>query len=246
MHQPQYDAELFAEIAQSLHRAGSTAETAEQILGYACEVLQVEHAGITMIRRGRQLETLAASDEIVEQADRLQHDLDEGPCRDSAWLGEVCVSQDLANEPRWPRWSPAVAELGLRSVLAVELTAGTQRVGSLNLFSTRMRTFSNSDIACGTIFARHVAVALDASHEAENLAIALDGRKLIGQAQGMLMERFKLTGDQAFDVLKRYSQETNIKLRTVAEMLIETNSFPDRSSKNVSSLSSFDKSSSGK
>ena len=219
----------FAELAESLHAAPTPDRTAEQVVTYARQQLDANYGGITLIRRGGQLETIGATDPLVEQVDDLQCEFDEGSCRDSSWRHETLVSEDLATDLRWPRWAPKVADLGIASVLAAELTANQdRRIGSINLYWTRPRRFTADDMAFANIFARHAALALSTSFKLAGLNVALDGRKLIGQAQGILMERHGLDEARAFEVLKRYSQDHNIKLRHVAEHLIATRRLPTR------------------
>ncbi|MGH3480463.1 MAG: ANTAR domain-containing protein, partial [Nocardioidaceae bacterium] len=118
--------------------------------------------------------------------------------------------------------------LGVACLLAVEFTnADDGRAGSINLYWRRPRCFQADDVAFAYIFARHAAVALEHSLELAGLNVALDGRKLIGQAQGILMERYGLDEKQAFEVLRRYSQGHNLKLRQVAEYLVSTRQLPD-------------------
>jgi GAF domain-containing protein len=217
----------FAELAETLHAAPTPNRTAEQVVSYARQQLDADYGGITLIRRGGRLETIAPTDPLVEQVDVLQNELGEGSCRDSSWHRETLVSEDLAIDPRWPRWAPEVAALGIASALAAELTnAEDRRTGAVNLYWTRPRRFSADDTAFANIFARHAALALTTSFKLAGLNVALDGRKLIGQAQGILMERHGLDEARAFEVLKRYSQHHNIKLRHVAEHLIATRSLP--------------------
>lgn len=138
------------------------------------------------------------------------------------------MSQDLSTDERWPRWGPKVVELGVASALAAELTSSDgHRLGSINMYWRRARMVTSDDVAFANIFARHAAVALSASMEVANLHIALDSRKRIGQAQGIVMERFGLDEDHAFDVLRRYSQDNNVKLRELAEWVISTRELPE-------------------
>jgi len=117
--------------------------------------------------------------------------------------------------------------LGVASVLAVELTdVDDRRIGSINVYWTRPRQFTADDVAFANIFARHGALALSRSLDEAGLNVALDSRKLIGQAQGILMERYELDESRAFEVLRRYSQDHNVKLRQVAEHLIATRQLP--------------------
>ncbi|WP_165949364.1 GAF and ANTAR domain-containing protein [Kribbella turkmenica] len=226
----QLDPMEFARIAQALRAAPTPTQTAEEIVDYVRRQFNASHAGLTLIRARRRLETIAPTDPLVEEADRLQYELDEGPCRDSSWRRETLISTDLATDRRWPRWAIKVCALGVASVLAAELTdVDDRRIGSINIYWTRPRQFTADDVAFVNIFARHAALALSRSLNEAELHVALDSRKLIGQAQGILMERYGLDESRAFEVLRRYSQDHNLKLRTVAEHLIATRQLPTTS-----------------
>jgi AmiR/NasT family two-component response regulator len=76
------------------------------------------------------------------------------------------------------------------------------------------------------VVAAHASVALARIRSERDLWRAIDSRHLIGQAQGILMERFKLSPERAFSVLRRHSQQHNIKLHQVAGELISTGKLP--------------------
>jgi GAF domain-containing protein len=135
--------------------------------------------------------------------------------------------RDTAAEQRWPEWAGQVLALGVRSVLDVPLTtnsAGT--IGVLGLYDTEPDVFTSDDEAIAHILARHASVAVAKARHDQSMAQAVDARKLVGQAMGILMERYDIDGDRAFEVLKRYSQDTNTKLRDVAQQLILTRRLP--------------------
>lgn len=225
---PDFDARAFSDLAAALHAAPTPGRTAEEVVDYARDQLDADYAGITLIRSGGRLQTVAPSEERVQEVDKLQYDLDEGPCRDSSWRGRTMVSQDLSIDERWPRWGPKVVDLGVSSALAVELLSSEgRRLGSVNLYWNQARMFGPDDVAFASVFARHAALALAVSMEVAGLHTALDGRKRIGQAQGILMERYHLDEDQAFEVLRRYSQDHNIKLRALSEQLVASRRLPD-------------------
>lgn len=224
---PDLDPHGFAWLAKSLQALPTPVLTAQEVIDFAVQQLEADHAGIALIRRGGRLETIAATDPLVERADTLQSEFDEGPCRDNAWHGEALIVDDLCSDTRWPRWGPKTADLGIRSLLAVDFTNFKGRpAGAITLYWRRPRTFGSDDVAFVNIFARHASVALSTSLEIAGLNVALDGRKLIGQAQGILMERFGLDHARAFEVLRRYSQDHNLKLREVAENLVNTRELP--------------------
>ena len=131
-------------------------------------------------------------------------------------------------EKRWPLWAPRAVALGIGSALGAELTSktGDRRLGALNLYWAHARIFTSDELAFAHLLTRHAALALVASLTVEGLNLALDGRKRIGQAQGILMERHNLNEDQAFAVLRRYSQDHNIKLRELAEQLVRDRELP--------------------
>lgn len=222
------EAGRLAELAQALHAAPTPTRTSEDIVSFARHELDADYASITLIRRDGRLETVAPSDPIAAEIDQLQYDLNEGICRDSSWEGETLASQDVATDPRWPSWGPKVAALGVSSVIAAELTKeGEGRMGAVNLFWVDGRQFSRDDIAFAHLFARHAAIALNSAMTVAGLNTALDSRKRIGQAQGILMERYGLDETKAFEVLRRYSQHLNVKLRQIADDLVASRNLPD-------------------
>ena len=158
--------------------------------------------------------------------DRVQIECGEGPGLADTGTISVRVT-DTQLDLRWEKWARQMAERGIRSVLSARLATGSSELGTLNLFHGAPDAFDTDDEAVAAILARHAAVALASARRAENLWLAIDARKLVGQAQGILMERFDLSPDQAFAVLLRYSQDKNIKLRDVAELLVSRRSLPD-------------------
>lgn len=214
-------------MAVEVHAEGTTEETVERILAFALSAVQCEHAGVSLQRRGNRLETLATTDPIVRGLDELQVRLGEGP--DLALVSDrlgVLVS-DTRTETRWPEWSRQAAELGVRSMLGTRLYTRERTLGTLNLYDRAPDHFDVDDQAVAQVMARHAAAALARARDTENLWHAIDARKRIGQAQGILMERYALSEDQAFRVLLRYSQDNNVKLRAVAEELVTTRELPD-------------------
>jgi GAF domain-containing protein len=136
------------------------------------------------------------------------------------------IVTDTRTESRWPTWAKHVHECGIRSLLSVRMYTDDETMGTLNAYSRQPNAFDVDDQAVAHILARHAAVALGSARKIENLWLAVDARKRIGQAQGILMERFDLNADQAFAVLLRYSQDNNVKLRVVADRLVETRQLP--------------------
>jgi GAF domain-containing protein len=219
------DSAEFAEMARSLQDEPDISETLETLIAYARDCLSCDHAGIHLVRN-REIETAAATDEVIHQADKLQTELGEGPCLQAIWDDETFVVGDTAADPRWPVFGPKAAELGLRSILSVRMHSGEQTLGAINFYCSAVREFDREDVTMAQVFAQHASVALATAKREEGLRMAIDSRHLIGQAQGILMERFELSSDKAFAVLRRYSQDNNVKLRELADQIVRTRRLP--------------------
>jgi GAF domain-containing protein len=223
--EPVGSADRFAELAVELHESDGVVETVEAVLSFALDAVGCTQAGVAVLTRGR-LEVAAVTDPVIEDIYRFQLEQGEGPLTTAALEQSTVLVRDVAKETRWPRWSCMVSALGLHTVIQVPLTIAGRRVGVLSLYSTKVDAFDDDDEAVAHILARHAAVAVAAARQEETLVEAVDARKLIGQAMGILMERFAIDGDRAFAILRRYSQDNNIKLRAVAEQLIQTRKLP--------------------
>lgn len=181
-----------------------------------------DHAGVTMVTRDG-LETVAATSVLVTEGDRLQYELAEGPCVDTVKTHSTVISSDIGSDPRWPRWGPTIAERhGVGSILSLLLYTGDDSYGALNLYSERPDAFTTEDILVAHSLAAHLAVAVAAARVSEHKGLAMVSRLLIGQAEGILMERYKVTAEQAFDLLRRLSEDSNRKLVAVAQELVST------------------------
>jgi GAF domain-containing protein len=183
------------------------------------------------VKERREVETPASSDDRATQADRLQYELEEGPCLDAIWEHETFQIDDMTAEERHPRWARGVAEeTGVRSSLSLQLFTDAEQnsLGALSLYSPRPAAFDAETRGEGLAFAAQAAVALRSAQTEQHLRTAMTTRSLIGMGQGILMERLRITPDQAFGVLSRLSQERNEKLREVARRLVETGEIPGR------------------
>lgn len=215
------DLEFFSRMAVELHEEPTAELTMGRIAEYACSAVACDDAGILVVHSRRRIETVAATSQRVGRAHDLQLAFDEGPCLDAIDEPDVYETGEVGADPRYRRWGAAVADLGIRSALSVPLSTRSRQYGSLNLYADDRDRFDERDLEVSAIFARHAAVALAAAQEADTLQVAIDARKLIGQAQGILMERFDLDQDRAFDFLRRHSQQHNVKLREVAQAVVE-------------------------
>lgn len=217
-------AQEFAHLASRLH--GSEFEmTLAEVLKAAISSVDGDFGGVMLVQKGKVV-SAAVTDELVVQADALQLEAGDGPCLEAIDERTTFIIADTATDTRWPKWSHEVAQIGIRSVLSIRLQTATGTLGALNLYSSVPDKYTEEDAVVGTILATHASVALAADKERSELKRAIDGRHVIGMAQGILMERFKLDADKAFAVLRRYSQDRNIKLRDVATQLVESRVLP--------------------
>jgi GAF domain-containing protein len=189
------------------------------------EVEGAEYAGISEIL-GRQVNTRAASDPLVSRIDALQYDAGEGPCLTSLREQVTVRSADLEVDDRWPGFASAAADIGVRSMLAVQLYVEGDNLGALNMYAGAPGAFTPDDETVALLLAAHAAVAIQGSRNEHNLQRALDHRDVIGQAKGILMERYKVDHLTAFHLLNIASQRTNRKLYDVAEDLAATGEVP--------------------
>ncbi len=222
-------ADAFARLAIELHDAPGVEETIDAVVQFALQALNCTYAGVALYTRGSQAEIAAVTDPVVSDVYSLQINSQKGPLVTSLRDRTTILIRDTLTDDRWPEWAAKVAALGVRSVLDVSLATGNEprsTVGVLGLYSNIPDAFGEDDEAIAHILARHAAVAVASARHEETMAQAVDARKLVGQAMGILMERFDVDGDRAFAILKRYSQDTNTKLRDVAQQLIDTRKLP--------------------
>ena len=224
---PMTEPAYFADMALELHHEPTAERTVDRIAEFAKAAMRSDDAGILLVYTRRRIETAAATSERAERAHDLQTELDEGPCLDALTGDEsYYLIGDTATDPRWPQWGKVVAGLGIRSALSIRLETRARRYGSLNIYGSEPEMFGPDDLAVASIFARHASIALATSQETDGLQRAMDARKVIGIAMGILMERYAIEPDQAFDVLQRYSQAHNIKLRAVAQQVADRRALP--------------------
>jgi GAF domain-containing protein len=223
---PRLTALVFAERARKIASNRSAEESIGQIVQLALDSVDCEFASVTLVQADGTLETVASSHPVVDQADALQYELNEGPCLTAAETNGLYVIPETATDPRWPNWGPRAAALGLHSILSIHLFTDRQVLGALNLYARPAYRYTEDDVEAAQVVAAHASVSLARSRNEQNLWRAVDSRHVIGQAQGVLMERHSLGAEQAFSVLKRYSQQTNVKLHDVAVILLRTGDLP--------------------
>jgi len=219
--------------AASLFAALSIQDTLDQVVNLAVSSIDgCDFAGI-FLREGAAVTTPVCSDPVVTEIDALQHAAGEGPCLDALGGGGPFYAEDLGSEPRWPVFGPQAVAHGVYCVLALTLDLGTAP-GALNLYARQPRAFTAVDRAQGLLLSSLAGAAFttarvheEEQHRAAQLREALSTREMIGQAQGILMERERVSAEQAFDILRKASQHLNLKLRVVAQSLVDTGERPD-------------------
>jgi hypothetical protein len=182
-------------------------------------IAHVDFASITLVDADGKVTTLAPTDPLACAADKLQAELREGPCYDAATEDAMFVSEDLARDHRWPQYAPQAAALGVGAQMGLDLHPPGRSRASLNLYSRVPRPFADAvDIA--EIFASHASILLGYTTSMTQMHAALGSRKLIGQALGIVMERYQIDEDRAFDFLVRTSRDSNVKLRVIAADMV--------------------------
>jgi GAF domain-containing protein len=182
----------------------------------------VDVAGVLLVGKGGTHETLAPTSDVMFKLDNLQMTTGEGPCLQAA-LDEIVIrTDDFHNEPRFPNYAPKVVEFGFRSALSFKLYTADRTAGALNLFGYQPKLWDTEAETVGTVLAAHAASAILASRDGDQLHSALSTRDRIGQAKGIIMERFKIDDVRAFAMLRQVSQDTNTKLIDVAQRVIDT------------------------
>ena len=211
-------------LARDLQRLSSPQDVLDRIV---TEVVMMvpgcEDATITIAEKRRSAKSAAASSERATLFDKLQSESSEGPCLDALFEQETVRVDDLSVDRRWPRLSARVGELGARSMVCFQLfVTGDNTLGSLDLLATDTDVFTDESEHIGLMFASHAAIALAAAQKLQGVETALINRDVIGQAKGILMERYKLNAEQAFAFLTRLSQTANRKLVDVAQELVRS------------------------
>ena len=219
-------ADAFAGLAHDLYEGKNSEETLRRIVDSAVALVGCDYAGVLVTRKGNKFDAITATDPIAEKADALQVDLHEGP--GIAAVSDACTTlvSDTAADMRWPRWAAGTRALHLGSVLAVRLWTSQSTLGALNLYACSPRWFDPDALAVAEVLGRHASIALASARQEDSLQQAIEARTLIGQAQGILMERFDLDDESAFKVLRRHSQNTNLKLNEVARILVNSRTLP--------------------
>ena len=216
-------AEKLSALSRHLQEETDVESTLEAIVQAATGTVPgAEHASISWVGKRRDVHTRAATGELARAVDQAQDETGEGPCLDALYKHRTVRLPDFDAEPRWPRFAARAREVGAASMLSIQLYVTGRELGALNLHSTHRDAFGDASEQVGLLFAAHAAVALADVQTDVHLHTALTHRDVIGQAKGILMERYKINAQDAFRLLVETSQHTNIKVHEVADYLTRT------------------------
>ncbi len=214
-------AEELARASESINESRTFPEALDVIVGATQASLpDFSHVSISMKRRNGTFETAAGTDRLAWELDAVQYELGEGPCVQAVEHEPVVVVTHLRDEQRWPGYVATAAGRGVRSQVAVRLFADSTHVAGLNLYSTEHDEVDPLAAETARLFATHAAIILGHAQQEDQLNEALVSRKVIGQALGILMERYRIDANHAFQYLVRASSSGNVKLRDVADELV--------------------------
>jgi GAF domain-containing protein len=213
-----------AELVKDLHsRSDTDSETviAELAEHAVVEVPGAQYAGITVTRNGKHIDTTAATHQWPILLDKIQQRHCEGPCLTAAWEEKTIHVADLETDERFPMYRrDALSETPIRSVMSFQLFIAGETMGALNVYAEEPHAFNDVSRSIGLVFAAHSSVAWNSARREEQFKRALASRDTIGQAKGMIMERYGVDAVQAFEVLRKLSQDSNVPLIQIASDLI--------------------------
>jgi len=181
----------------------------------------VDAADVLLISELDHYQSVAATSPLPSKLDGFQRDFQNGPCVVAADGDPVVRCDDLRTDPRWPNFAKSAVSVGVHSVLSFQLYTNGAGMGALNLFGMRAGVFGNEDEALGAMLATHAALALMAQDKERQFRSALASRDLIGQAKGMIMERFHVDAIRAFQLLTAMSQNSNTRVVEVAAEIVK-------------------------
>jgi GAF domain-containing protein len=181
----------------------------------------VDSADVLMITDPDHYQSVAATSPLPSKLDALQQQFQDGPCVVAADGDPVVRCDDLRTDGRWPGFAKSAVSVGVHSVMSYQLYTHGTGMGALNLFGSRPGVFGDEDEALGAMLATHAALALMAQNKERQFQSALASRDLIGQAKGMIMERFQVDSVRAFQLLTAISQNSNTRVIEVAAEIVE-------------------------
>jgi hypothetical protein len=180
-----------------------------------------QYAGITLADRHGKLETPAATHPLVHKVDALQYEFRQGPCVDAVQGRWQARSDDLRVDVRWPKYGPVAADLGIVSQMGIELFDEPGLIAGLNLYSSTVSAFDDDTVEAAMLFAIQATHTLGRVMTQKQLTDAMTTNTTIGRATGVVMQRFQLSADRAFELLTRVSRIHDLTLEVLADQILE-------------------------
>ncbi len=218
----------FSDLARTLQQQDDPQILLTDVVRAAVQLIPgCDEGSISVVLGRRTVTSEAASGELPRIVDALQAETGQGPCLDAAYKQITVRVTDMATETRWPLFTQRALEAGAAGMLSIQLYVEGDDIGALNLYSRTAGAFTDESEHVGLLFAAHAATAYMGARDRSGLMNTVTTRNLIGQAQGILMERHHVTAYQAFAMLSKVSQCNNVKLRDIADRLVNTGTLDD-------------------
>ena len=228
-------AQRLVSLADTLVDDYDVVDLLDRLVASSVELLDVDAAGLLLIDQRGRLQVMASSSEEVRLLELLQLQKDEGPCLDCVRTGSPVVAKQLADSPPWPVFAEAATSHGYHTVTAIPMRLRSETIGGINLFSTRSYSLDNAGLHIAQALADIATIGIlqqrsihRASLLAEQLQAALNTRISIEQAKGVLAERGQMSMSAAFQHLRSYARNNNLKLTMVAEAVASGDLPPDQ------------------
>jgi len=218
-------AQVFATLAEIVYAGDDFTRVYDEVCAAASRVIPgCDHVSLMLHRMGETV-TAAASDDVARQVDALERALGEGPCVEAIVEDSAYLDSDLTRNPTWPRLAERVlAETPVRGAAGFCLAIGPDESGALNMFSDTPGGLTEDSMHAGMLLASFVSVALYAAMQSRSAATLRDGlvsNREIGKAVGLLMAFHKISDEQAFELLRKASQDMNLKVTEVAREVVQ-------------------------
>ena len=220
-------ADQLGQLSLTLQHQTGLPDTLEAIVEAARDIVPgVQHASLSSVTGRHKVTTTAATSELARRIDDAQYATQQGPCLSTLYDQRTLHLPDMAADDRWPAFSVRALELGVGSMLSVQLFVQGEDLGALNLSNHQAHGFDDESEHVALLLANHAAVAMVGAQEQHRLRQSVSSREVIGQATGVLIERYKTSPEGAFMLLVRASQQSNRKLRDIAEELVRSGALP--------------------
>ena len=220
--------DAFSELARITLADHTLDAVMDKVAALAKDTLGLDgQVSVTLVQGGEPA-TVSSTGLLATDLDERQYERGYGPCLDCIVGGEPLVVHDMAAEQRWPDWARSASAAGAASSMSIPVPLQREVSAALNIYSRHQDAFDEHALELATTFAAYAGVALANMHlyesqgrVAEQLQTAMQSRAVIEQAKGILMAQQRCSSTQAFDVLVRLSQDSNRKLRDVAQALVD-------------------------